>query len=165
MGVCGCEWFLLGLVGGSHYQCRTQPATMTAFISVEPWEAAGNSSVVLNCMQDTTLLPDPPPPLILSATLNGEHHMVKQQASHDNKGRYLTGTLELSYRSANLLRQITTMVESVEQQNLDGLGTSWTRRGRRVELRSGLGSLTLKHLIADLHVTVLSHPCHLSLGD
>lgn len=46
--------------------------------------------------------------------------MVKQQASHDNKGRYLTDTLEPSYRSANVLRQIKTMVESVEQQKLDG---------------------------------------------
>lgn len=80
-----------GRSGGSHYQCWTQPATMTAFISVELWEACGNSSVVLNCMQDTIPLPDPPPPLILSATLNGKHHMVKQQASHDNKGKIPNG--------------------------------------------------------------------------
>lgn len=66
--------------------------------------------------------------------------MVKQQASHGNKGRYLTGTLEPSYRSANLLRQITTMVESVEQQKSDGLGTFKACQGHRVEHRSGLRS-------------------------
>lgn len=146
LSVCGCKWFLWEVT-----LSLSQSVTTTAFIPVEPWETWSNGCVVLNCMQDTHYSP---PPLILSAMLNGEHHMVKQQASHDNKGRYLTGTLEPSYRSANFLRQIMTMDESVEQQKSDGLGTFKACQGRRVELRSGLGPLTLKHLMKHLHVTV-----------